>query len=154
MGQLEGTHDMREAKETKAARRANARAIARHCVQNMRREPIGTGGAWLGIGEDPTPAEKTVTFDLYRSGQGWSGIVRFPLQEGAALIAKTTRTPAGPTAKQKTAVKAINLAAKISRLPGVQAIIPPQARAAVAVLKSPIAKLATKSAGKILSKLF
>lgn len=147
MGNLEGTTHMEESKN---ARRARAKAIARHCVQNMRRESLG-GGAWVGIGEDPTPADRNITFDLYRSGQGWSGIVRFPLSvPGAALIAKTT-----PSAgKQKAGKKVLTLASKISKIPGVEMLVPPQARAAAAVLKSPVAKLAIKPAAKILSKIF
>lgn len=162
MGKLEG----REMNETKRDRRERAKSLARYCARNFQRQPLGTHGAWIGMGDDPTPGERTVTFDLYRSGQGWSGIVRVPLislpgRAPMALVAKTSPTRAkAPTkrarvrAKQKTATKAINLATRIARLPAVQAVIPPQARAAMTVLKSPIGKLATKSAGKILSKLF
>lgn len=159
-------------KKVRAQRRAKARAIAGYCEQHMERRPlVGHPGAWIGIGDDPNVgAGAQVTFDLYRSGQGWSGIVRVPLDairagRPQAIVAKTTPTKArrmrAPTpaarqvqAKRATATKAVRLAAKISRLPGVQMLIPPQARAAMAVLKSPIGKLATKGAGKLLSKLF
>ena len=155
----------------KRQRRARARAMMGYCVQNMRRAPIGETGAWIGIGDDPdVSGGAQVTFDLYRSGRGWSGIVRVPLKaikagRRQAIVAKTsptrvsrqkgrTRKTRSRKAKQRTATKAIRLASKISRLPGVNMLIPPQARVAMKVLKSPIGKLATKGAGKLLSKLF
>lgn len=167
MGTLEGDNMSAEKRNERRARRARARAMARYCVQNMRREPIGTSGAWIGIGEDPTPGDApTVTFDLYRSGKGWSGIVRLPLaampgRPPGALVAKTSPTmprdgsrAAERAAKAASAEKAVRLAAKISQIPGVQAIVPPQAQAALRVLNSPVGKLATKGAGRALRKLF
>ncbi len=169
MGTLEGRSMKKSAdSEARRERRKRAKAIARRCVQTMRREPIPqAAGAWIGLGDDPSPTDGgNLTFDLYRSGQGWSGIVRVPLaltMRGApqALVAKTTPTlpadaspAASQAAKQVTATKAINLAAKIAKMPAVQALLPPQAKMAMQVLKSPIGKLATKGAGKLLKKLF
>lgn len=159
MATLEG--DPMNANAEKVDRRRNARALARYCNKFMQRAPIGDRGAYLGLGDDPMPGEQRVTFDLYRSGRGWSGLVRVPLavlRKGdtpQAIVARTTPTdPSQPGAKQATATKAIRLAAKISQLPGVSMLVPPGARAALAVLKSPIGQLATKGAGKILSRLF
>jgi hypothetical protein len=141
MGTLEGD----TMKETKAERRARGRAIARHCVENMQRQSLG-GGAWIGLGEDPMPQDKSISFDLYRSGRGWSGIVRFPLRgTGAALVAKTTASQG----KAQAAKKTLNLASKISKIPGVHALVPPQAQAALTVLKSPIGKMAVKPFAKL-----
>jgi hypothetical protein len=155
MGTLEGETMPQHQTETKQDRRARARAIARYCVQEMRREPIGTAGAWIGIGDDPTPDNLTVTFDLYKSGHGWSGLVRIPVGARGAIIAKTSPTAANvPGAKAKTAAKTVRLASKIAKLPGVDLLVPPQARAAVAVLKSPVGKLAVAPAAKLLTKLF
>jgi len=172
MGKLEGA-SMHDEKQAKRERHQQSRRMLRHCIKTFRREPIGTDGAWIGVGDDPLGGDPRVTFDLYRSGKGWSGIVRIPLQaiQGQtpkAIIAKTTRTPtrrrtsARPTSrararrrtKQKTATKAINLAARIAQNPMVQTLVPPQARVALKVLKSPLGKLARKGAGKLLSKLF
>jgi hypothetical protein len=148
MGKLEGD-DMTPNTETKTDRRARAIALARYCARHMKRAPLG-GGAWIGLGEDPTPQNRSISFDLYRSGKGWSGIVRFPMAKGAALVGKTTPSPGKATAAKKT----LNLASKISKLPGMQAVVPPQAAAALSVLRSPGGKLITKPAGAILSKLF
>ena len=121
----------------------------------------GRPGAWVAVGEDPQPQRQTITFDLYRSGKGFSGIVRMPLADGrSALFAKTTPTPTSTTAKgeqaakQKTAAKSIRLAAKIATNPAVQALLPPQAALAVKALRSPIGKLATKGTVSALKKLF
>ena len=160
MGTLEGDNMSNEISgEERRNNRANGAAMARYCSRFIRRAPIGPSGAWVGLGDDPMPQAQQVTFDLYKSGKGWSGIVRVPLAiarpGGApqALIAKTLPT-SGPGAKQATATKAIKLAAKISQLPGVSMLLPPGAKAAMTILKGPIGQLATKGAGKILSKLF
>ncbi len=203
-----------------AARRARGRKMATWCMKHFDREAIGPDGAWVGIGEDPLGGNPRVTFDLYRSGRGWSGIVRIPLalrgRIPQAIIAKTTPTPVRrrvrrrrPTrikrrrvrrrrpkrrkpkrsaawmrrwrakrkarllrlrrrkrrrpksrrrrrsrSRRRAAAKAINLAARISRLPGIRQLIPPQARFAFKVLKSPLGRLAKKGVGKLLSSLF
>lgn len=172
----------------RAKRRKHARALARWCAAKHVREAIGDEGAWVGIGDDPLAADPNITFDLYKSGRGWSGIVRIPLDivkagRRQALIAKTSytkpkrrrrrrkpkrrrtisrrRKKKRPSrrrrkgrAKRRTASKAIRLASRIASLPGVQAFIPPQAKVALKILKSPIAKFATKKVGKFLSSLF
>jgi len=176
----------------RAKRRKHARALARWCAAKHVREAIGDEGAWVGMGDDPLEGDPNITFDLYKSGRGWSGIVRIPLDivkagRRQALIAKTSYTKPKkrrrrrrkkkrvkrrrvisrrrkrkrPTrrrrkgrAKRRTAGKAIRLASRIASLPGVQAFIPPQAKVALKILKSPIAKFATKKVGKFLSSIF
>ena len=140
-------------------------------------KPIpGRPGAWVGVGADPSPDSQAITFDLYRSGKGFAGIVRIPTASpGAAIFAKTTTTPVSrgamrssgrlrragrrepPTvrrAKQATATKSIRLAARLVSNPAVRALLPPQAQMAVRALRSPLGKLAKKGAGKLLRKLF
>jgi len=118
----------------------------------------GRPGAWVAVGEDTAPAVKSITFDLYRSGKGYSGIVRMPLADGkSAIFAKTTPTSEAKgvqAAKQATAAKSIRLAAKIATNPAVQALLPPQAALAVKALKSPLGKLATKGTVSAFKKLF
>jgi hypothetical protein len=130
---------------------------------NVRAKPIdGKPGAWVGVGEDPMPDTRHITFDLYRSGKGWAGIVRIPLAHAdgmrpAAIFAKTTRTPpdaGNNAAKRATATKAVRLAAKIAANPAVQAVLPPQTAMAVKLMQGPLGTLATKQAGKVLAKLF
>jgi hypothetical protein len=107
------------------------------------------------------PRNRTITFDLYRSGRGFSGIVRIPtMDSGKAIFAKTTPTPtsaAVPSARaaqQVTAGKAIRLAARISQNPAVRALLPPGANLALKALQSPIGKFAAGGSLKVLRKLF
>jgi len=174
-------------KRTYAKKRARAAKLLDWCVKNHDRKSLGDG-AWVGMGDDPLAGDPNMTFDLYKSGRGWSGIVRIPtslIKAGRrqAIIAKTTRTKfrrkrrrrgksklfrrvkrrgrkrrISPkrrrrrTSKKSAYGKAVNLASKIASLPGISAIIPPQAAAALKVLKHPVAKLAMKGAGKLLKK--
>lgn len=59
-----------------------------------------TTGAFMIVGEDPSTSEQ-ITFDIYRHGDGFSGVLRLPLKDGSAIFAHTSKakTPAG--AKKK-----------------------------------------------------
>jgi len=190
-----------------AKKRRRAAKLVNFCVKNHDRRSLGHG-AWVGMGDDPLAGDPNMTFDLYKSGRGWSGIVRIPTSlvkagRRQAIIAKTspTRRPSrrrfftskktgkkvdlrasfarakarraakrrqavkarqrasgqrpptrGQRAKSDAMDKAINLTAKIASLPGMSAIIPPEAVMAMKVLKGPVKDLA-KGAGKALKKL-
>lgn len=185
---LEGDDSLEGRKEKarrQKKRRLRAYRMARWCARKHKREPIGTDGAWVSVGDDPLGGDPHVTFDLYKSGRGWSGVVRVPLKAlrkgiPQALIAKTspskkrrrrkpkrrrklrrgrrrkktTRRSRRRRAKQSTASKAVRLASRIANLPGVSAIIPPQASTALKILKGPIGKLASKGVGKLLKSIF
>lgn len=131
----------------------------RRKLKLFQRCPIpGKPGAWVGVGEDSQPSNQSITFDLYRSGKGFSGIVRLPTnQPGVAILAKTTPTngaPSAKAAKQATAAKSIRLAAKLATNPAIQAMMPPGTALAVKALQTPLGKLATGGTVKALRKLF
>jgi len=67
-------------------------------------------GAFMVVGEDPSPNDQ-ITFDIYRHGDGFSGVLRLPLKDGNAIFAHTSKskTPAG--AKKK----GIKLTAEIAK---------------------------------------
>jgi hypothetical protein len=134
-GDLEGDTDMNDAQADKQARRRIARQCARAALAS-RRVPLGRSGAFVGVGDDPEPGNDSLTFDLYKSGRGWSGIVRLPTAAGRALFLKTSPGPS----KAKAAAKTINLAKMAAKSKTIQALVPPQAKAALALAKSPVGK--------------
>lgn len=108
------------------------------------------------MGEDPTPGNQTISFDLYRHAKGWSGVLRVPLTNGQAAFLHTSPSAvpvAAPAAEQQKAkadatAKAQNIAAAVLKDPAVQALLPPQAVMALKVVSSPQAKAAVKVAAK------
>lgn len=113
--------------------------IAQYCDRiPMRRAP---SGAELGAAPDPAPDVRQVTFDLFRSGQGWSGIVRLPLRDGRAVFA---RTPAAET-KPAAAKSAVAITRSLARSPLLQAALPPQAALALRLARSPAAGMLARA---------
>jgi hypothetical protein len=113
----------------------------------------GVEAPCCGIGPDPVPeAGAEATFDIYRSGAGWSGVIRLPTDDGRALMMATS--PSATTAQ--AASRTVNMARLIP--PEAMAMMPPQAKIALAALQHPIAKegmkLAFKGAKAGFKKLF
>ncbi len=79
--------------------------------KKMRANNEPTTGAFMVVGEDPSDNEQ-ITFDIYRHGDGFSGVLRLPLKNGNAIFAHTSKakTPAG--AKKK----GIALTAEIAKV--------------------------------------
>lgn len=103
-----------------------------------------TDGPEIMLGED-TGGTGTVTFDFYKHGRGWSGVVKFPLSTGQAIIARTSAAPTQAAAAQK----AVNLASQTAAAltPAITALMPPQVKAAAAILQNPATAAALKAAG-------
>lgn len=90
------------------------------------------------IGDDPAPY-RTISFDLMKLGDKWTGVVRIPLGDGTAMFLR----PSTSTNKASAAKKSANLSKAALKHPAVQAALPPQARLAAKVLTSaPTAKVA------------
>lgn len=146
----------RMTKTNRSKNRKRAKAIAVFCARNHRRSNIEGTGACVGVGDDPAPRDTRITFDLYRSGQGYSGIVRLPIAlpsgdgRQKAIVAQTSKSPTKASAAKKT----VNLATKIAKLPGVQAVVPPQARLAAQVLASPTGRKVAGSIAKSIVRRF
>ncbi len=82
-----------------------------------------TTGAFMTVGEDPLDTEQ-ITFDIYKHGDGYAGVLRLPLNSGNAIFAHTSKakTPAGAkkkglklTAEMAQAAPAVKKAGKKSR---------------------------------------
>lgn len=124
--------------------------------------------AIIGVVNDPNPNMANITFDVYRRANGgWAGVVRVPLAKGviptgtpSAMVNAPpgTANPLPPQAivmqtstsanqsKAAAVSKAMNLAKAVADNPAVKALIPPQAAAALEVIKSPQAQAAAKAA--------
>lgn len=61
-------------------------------------EPVT--GAFMVVGEDPSPSDQ-ITFDIYRHGDGFSGVLRLPLKDGNAIFAHTSKAATPKGAKKK-----------------------------------------------------
>ena len=135
----------------------NGIGLARFCRRRHKVARIGSEGAWSSIGEDPMPNNDRLTFDLYKSGKGWSGIVRVPtmLSSGASKVVTAVTGKTSPSAtKAQAAKKAVNMASKLANNKMLQSVMPPQAQAAMAILRSPAGSLVKNAAAKALTKKF
>lgn len=97
------------------------------------------------IGADPTPGIVEVSWTVDKTPTGWRGTVRVPLTTGHAF---TIRAP-GVT-KTQAAQSALMKAAKLLDSPVAQALIPPQAKLALALAQRP----ELRAVGKKLLSLF
>jgi hypothetical protein len=61
-------------------------------------EPVN--GAFMVVGEDPSMSE-SITFDVYKHGDGYSGVLRLPLNSGNAIFAHTSKAKTPKEAKKK-----------------------------------------------------
>lgn len=116
-------------------------------------EGTDVDGAACVVGADPTPENQMISFDIYHSGRGWSGVIRLPLSrmqlpEGTPPQALYAKTSASKT-KEGTLPKALNLAKLVESSDIVKAAIPPQAAMALEVLKSPEAQAALRTAANV-----
>jgi hypothetical protein len=93
---------------------------------------------WEGIGADPS-ASLDISWTLERHGTGWRGTIRVPLDAGRMLL--VSRTAAGASGAKK---KAVTAAARVLDNPAVAALIPPQARFALNLARSPKARAIAK----------
>ena len=133
-------------------RRARARRLyeaafdaAWKAAQEGTGAPVSLDGACCGVADDPGTSSD-VTFDLFKTGQGWSGILRVPMNApGKALLMRTSPSPTKGKAENKT----LRMARNIATSPIVKAALPPQAQLAMRALQSPIAKGALKSISKL-----
>ena len=91
------------------------------------------------IGPDPTPDRSTITFDIYQTGKGYSGVLRLPIGADKAMLLSTSPSPT----KARAATKAQNMAKAVNH-PVVKALMPPQARLALNALQSAPAAKALK----------
>lgn len=109
-----------------------------------RRGMVTASGACVGM-EGIEGDTNSVTFDLYKTGNGWSAILRFPTGAGKALTLATSPSPTKAAATRKS----LNMTAKLAKNPLIQAALPPQARLAMNVVKSPVGRSALKVARKL-----
>jgi hypothetical protein len=127
-------------------RRRRRRAQRRHRAAQRagrRRGVVTASGACCGISLDGDTND--VTFDLYRTGNGWSAILRLPAKGGKTLSIASSPSPT----KAKATRKSINMAARVTANPMVQAMLPPQARLAARALQSPAGRATLKAARRL-----
>jgi hypothetical protein len=122
----------------------------KQALEIARRAGVVTpSGACCGVGDDhPIDApNNNITFDFYKTGNGFSAVLRLPTEHaGKVLMARSS-----PSAtKEEAAKKSVNMASKLLKSPAIASLVPPQAHAAMAVMKSPVGKLAVKHIGRFL----
>lgn len=89
-----------------------------------------------------------VTWAVNRTPTGWKGTVRVPMNAGRCLL--VSRTAAS---KKAATSKALSAASQVLDSPLAQALIPPQAQAALKLIQSPQAQKAAKIALSAAKKL-
>ena len=101
-------------------------------------DEVGSPRAYLGA--DPLPTTMDVTFEIERSPNGqWRGIVRVPLKSGNAMFFRGPSTPD----KADAGAKGVSMAANMVKRYG-DALIPPQAKMALAIARSATARKIAK----------
>jgi hypothetical protein len=129
----------------KAMRQRRAKRRHRQARRAARRGGVRTAsGACVGLGSDGE-ASNSVTFDLYKTGNGWSAILRLPTRPGKALMIASSPSPTKAAATRKS----VNMAAKLSKNPLVQSVLPPQTRLALKAVQSPAGRSALKYSRKL-----
>lgn len=100
------------------------------------------------IAPDPDPEQPdAVTYDVKptaKGGGGFRGVARVPLATGRALL---TASSVKPT-RQLAARGALRLASRAATTRAAQALVPPQARLALQVLRNPTARKVAKKLGR------
>jgi hypothetical protein len=102
---------------------------------------------WEQIGADPSDSAE-LSWAVDRTPTGWRGVVRVPLSAGKALFVARS----GDT-KPAAAKAALTAATGVLDSPLAKTLIPPQALAALNVLRSPTAQKAAKVAFDVAKKL-
>jgi hypothetical protein len=102
---------------------------------------------WEQIGADTSDSAE-LTWSVDRTPTGWRGVVRVPLSAGKALFVARQ----GDT-KPAAAKAALSAATGVLDSPLAKTLIPPQALAALNVLRSPTAQKAAKVAFDVAKKL-
>lgn len=96
----------------------------------------GGAGDYEEIGADLSQSRE-VTWTIDRTPSGWKGVVRVPLDAGRALIVARTSTTPGPAGKKEAGQSALSAASKVLDSPIAQALLPPQARLALNLVRNP-----------------
>lgn len=97
--------------------------------------------AVFGVGNDPCPeCGAEVTFDIFKTGKGYSAVLRIPTHQDRAVVLATSPS----TTKAAATNKGVNMARSIASNKALQSIMPPQARLTMAALKHPAAKAVFK----------
>lgn len=93
---------------------------------------------------DPTPQIPEVTYDVAPRRGGYRGVARVPLRPGRALLTASSLKPT----KAAAARGALKLATRALDSRAAAALVPPQARMALTVLRSPRARRLAKRAAR------
>lgn len=102
------------------------------------------------IAPDPQPAERRVTTDARPAKRGgFRGVARVPFKTGRALLTASSLKPTRALASKA----ALSLATRALNSPAAQALLPPQARLALNLIRSPAARSIARRIGR-LRKIF
>lgn len=99
---------------------------------------------------DPTPRESRVTTDIKPSRGGYRAVARVPLKTGRALVTASSVFPTQAAARGA----ALRLASKALNSRVAQALIPPQARMALAVVQNKQARAIARGIARGAGRLF
>jgi len=111
--------------------------------------PLGPKAAFTVVGadEDPVPGTSQVTFDIVHTPHGFTGVMRVPTRNGAAL-AHTSASGSKKDAKKKTAKMAGKVSDELAK-PGASDALTDTSKAAVNLMSSELGKNALKSAAMV-----
>lgn len=99
---------------------------------------------------DPEPENEAVTTDAEPEGDGYRGAARIPLATGRAIL---TASSIKPSPEQASAA-ALKLASNALNSKAAQMLLPPQAKLALTLLRSPQARAIAKKLGKFAWRRF
>lgn len=94
---------------------------------------------------DPTPEDDAVTTDAEPEGDGYRGAARIPLATGRAIMTASSIKPSPEAA----ASAALNLASKALDSKAARLLLPPQAKLALQLIRSPQARAIGKKLFKV-----
>lgn len=89
----------------------------------------------IEIGADPS-SSADISWHVEKTPNGWQGVVRVPMWEGTCAVVKRTVPGNNAKAKDSAAKVALNTAAKVLDNPAVAAVIPPEAKFALNLIRS------------------
>ena len=111
-------------------------------MRKQRENDGADDGAWEMLGADPS-ASVDITWTMERSGDGWRGTLRIPLDAGRMLLVSR-----GAAKKSEAQSAALRAAAKVLDNPAVASLVPGPAKFALSLARSPRARQVAK---KVLS---